>query len=154
MGLKAIVVAGFLAVSAAQAADGGRQWIGAASAEGASLIYGTPQSDDVVLRFACDPATKELTAAFGFEPVGAADGMELDLELSSQGGSLVLHATGQRMLMDDSFVLEAKAPFDPALRDIITEGETLFVMAEDGVEEIPLAGAAEQAAAFFQECAG
>ena len=76
-------------VGAAQEA-GGRQWIGMAGPEGASLIYGTPQSDDIVIAFACDRATKELGVSFAHEPIGATDGMEVEVELFSEGGMVVL----------------------------------------------------------------
>jgi hypothetical protein len=129
-----------------------RQWIGIAGPNGASLLYGTPQSDDIVVGFWCERATDELVVSFRFEPVGAADGMEIDMELSSEAGSVVLPATGERMLLDDAFVLEARTELDPVLRRIISEGVTLSIMVQDGVEEIPLAGAAEEAAALFEAC--
>jgi len=153
MRVTVIALAGLLAAAAVPVSgQEGRQWIASQSPEGASLIYGTPQSDDVLLRFSCDATTKELTVAFAFEPVGAMDGMQLDMELFSDGGGLVLNATGERMLMDDAFVLEAKTSLEPELRQILTQGETLSIMVQDGVEEIPLAGAAKDAAALFEQC--
>jgi hypothetical protein len=152
MRLTIVAVALLAAAGIEVNAQEGRQWIGIAGPDGASLLYGTPQSDDIVIGFRCERATDELVVSFRFEPVGAADGMEIDMELFSEGSAVVLPATGERMLLDDAFVLEARTELDPALRRIITEGETLSVMVQDGVEEIPLDGAAEEAAALFEAC--
>lgn len=153
MHLTSIALAGLLAAAAVPVSgQERRQWIAGEGPEGASLIYGTPQSDDVLLRFSCDAATKELTVAFAFEPLGAAEGMQIDMELFSEGGTAVLNATGHRMLLDDGFVLEATTRLEPELRQILTEGDTLSIMVQDGVEEIPLTGAAKDAAALLEQC--
>lgn len=152
MRLTIVAVALLASAGADASAQEGRQWIGSAGPDGAALLYGTPQSDDIVIGFWCERATGDLVVSFRFEPVGAADGMEIDMELFSEGGAVVLLATGERMLLDDAFVLEARTDLNRALRRIISEGETLSVMVQDGAEEIPLAGAAEEAAALFEAC--
>jgi hypothetical protein len=150
--LAAVALVPLLAVAAVPAiAQEGRQWIGMGGPEGASLIYGTPESDDIVVAFACERASQEIVVSFTFEPVGASDGVQLDMELSSEAGSVVLNASGHRLLLDDSFVLEATVAPDE-LREILTEGETLTVMVQDGAEELPLAGATDEVAALFEAC--
>jgi len=134
------------------AAQDGRRWIALGSEQSSALVYGTPDSDDLVISFACMPATRQVKVAFTHEPVGAKDGMRIGMELFSEGGRLMLDATGERLQLDDIFVLEAKTTLSPALRRLLTEGRTLSVMVQDGVEEIPLDGAAEAAAGLIAAC--
>jgi hypothetical protein len=149
--LLAAALAVSLALEAA-ADDGRRRWIAVSGPQVSSLMYGTPDSDDVHIGFTCRRATRQITVAFAHEPVGAKDGMRLGIELWSEGGRVMLDAAGRRMQLDDLFVLEATTTLSPALRRILTEGKTLSVMVQDGVEEIPLEGAARAAAGLMEAC--
>lgn len=155
MRLSAVVLASlFLACGPALTGAGekGRSWSAVADADGSALVYGTPGTDDVVIRLSCARATREITVGFRHEPVGAKDGMRIGMELFSEGGNLVLDATGHRLLLDDIFVLEAKTAWNPALRRLLADGRTLSVMVQDGVAEIPLAGAKDGIAALIEAC--
>src|SRR5262245_28826263 len=150
-----VLLTSALAVSLAleAAAEQHRRWLAANGAEGSALGYGTPETDDVLISFACPRATRQIVVTFAHEPVGARDGMRIGMELFSEGGRVMLDATGERdQLLDDNFLLRAKTTLNPALRRILTEGRTLSVMVQDGVEEIPLEGAAEAAAALIEAC--
>jgi hypothetical protein len=149
--LLAVAVAASLA-QAAGAQDGQRRWIALGSPERSALVYGTPDSDDLVIGFACLHATRQIAVAFTHEPLGAKDGMRVGIELSSESTHIALDATGQRLALDDIFLLEAKTTLSPALRRILTKGRTLTVMVQDGVEEIPLQGAAKAAADLIEAC--
>jgi hypothetical protein len=154
MRLAPVILVSLLALSLAQlaSAEDKRQWIGTAGPDGGSLVYGTPASDDMVFGLYCHAPTGEAVIVFTYEPIGATDGMSINMELSSEGGTKVLEAEGHRLLLDDSFILEARAKSDPALFRIITEGSILSVMVEDGVSEISLAGAADAAGAVVGAC--
>jgi hypothetical protein len=141
-----------LTVSPALGADAGRSWIAWSDKKVTRLIYGTPESEDAVISFTCTRATRQIAVAFGHEPVGAKDGMRIGMELLSEGGRVMLDATGQGAQLHDIFFLEAKTTLSPALRRILTEGKTLSVMVQDGAEEIPLQGAAKAAAALIAAC--
>jgi hypothetical protein len=149
-----VFLASALAVAPAPAAgaERGRDWLAFGSAEKSVLVYGTPETDDVVISFSCTRATREVTVAFTHEPVGAKDGLRIGMELFSEGGRMMLDATGQRVEFDDTFVLEAKTTLSPVLRHILTDGQTLSVMVQDGVEEIPLQGAAKAGAVLIEAC--
>jgi hypothetical protein len=148
----AVLLVAALIVSPALGAEPGRSWIAWSDEKVARLAYGTPESDDMVVGFICTRATRQLTVAFAHEPVGARDGMRIGMELFSEGGRVTLEATGERLQLDDIFLLEAKTTLTPALRGVLTKGRTLSVTVQDGVDEIPLQGAAEAAADLVEAC--
>jgi len=152
MRLGTVLLISALTVSPALGADTGRSWIAWSDKNVTRLIYGTPESEDAVISFTCTRATRQLTVVFGHEPVGAKEGMRIGMELFSEGGRVTLDAAGHRVQPYDIFFLEAKTTLSPALRRILTEGKTLSVMVQDGVEEIPLQGAAKSAAALIEAC--
>ena len=151
---KAVVLATLLAVSSGGIADAQdrRQWIGAANPDSVVLLYGTPNTDDVVINFTCNRAKKSVKFSYASEPAGARNGMRIDVELSSEGGKMVLNATGRRMDMDDAFVLEATTRVDAALRRLLTEGRTLSIRVQKNVQAFPLAGVGKQAAELMAAC--
>ena len=134
------------------AADDRRQWIGTTNTDSVVLAYGTPDSDDVAISFSCDRATKILTVSLILEPADARDGLRTDVQLSSEGGQIVLRATGRRLALDDSFMLQATTRLDASLRQILTEGRTLSLRAPGSTDTIPLTGAREQARELIQAC--
>lgn len=139
--------------SSAGAANPGdrRQWLGAIYGNAAALVYGTPQSDDLIISFLCDRASKALTVAFISEPAGARDGMRVDMELSSEGGSVSLNATGQR-LGTGAFQFEATARSASAIGRILTGGRILAVRLQQSTVAIPLAGAETHVAELVAAC--
>jgi hypothetical protein len=150
-----VLLASALAVSVALEAgaqDDRRGWIVLSTPEASSVVYGTPNSDDLVISFSCKLATREIVVGFMHEPVRAKNGMRIDMELSSAGGRVRLDATGERLQLDDRFLLLAETTLSPALRRILTEGKTLSVKVRDRGKEIPLQGAAQAAADLIRAC--
>lgn len=161
MHLKPFLLVALVALApvAEAQAEAGRRWTGGGDAESGWLAYGTPETDDLVVHFSCERAMRRLLVTYLFEPVVAEDGGRVFLEIFSvgvgeDGASVILplEATGHRLLLDDAFLLEARTAWNPALRRLIVEGRELSIMVEDGVEELPLEGAAEQAAELFRAC--
>ncbi|TWT13613.1 hypothetical protein [Reyranella sp. CPCC 100927] len=151
---KSVILAAVAALSCARTASADeRQWIGTANVGSVVLAYGTPDSDDMAISFSCDPATKALTVSVIVEPADAKDGMRVDVVLASESGQVVLNATGERLAMDDSFMLHATTRLDPSLRRILTEGRTLTIRVPGSTDRIPLAGAREQAQKLIDACA-
>jgi len=165
--LAAALAAALLTPAAAPAGPGpaaeGRVWIGTA----VGLLYGTPDSDDLLLGFACfeEGDGPVLAVALAHEPVFLADGEAATLELRSAGGALALAGEGMRLLLDDLFLIEARLVEPEARREagaalaaLLTAGGTLSVLVEDGEVELPLDGLAaalEEApgpAAVFAGC--
>jgi len=150
-----VLLTSALAVSLAleAAAEDRRRWLALSSPEARTVVYGTPESGDLVISFSCKRATRQIVVGFIHEPVGAENGMRIGMELSSEGGRVRLDATGERLPpFDGRFLLLAETMPSPALRDMLTQGKTLSVMVQDGVEEIPLEGAAEAAAPLIEAC--
>jgi hypothetical protein len=137
----------------AGAAEKGRSWITSTDAKGTTLSYATPETDDGLIAFRCTRVTKQLTVVVAMEPMGAKDGMRIGVDLIAEGvGNVLLQAVGRRLQLDDTFIVEAKTTLGPALRRILTEGQTLSIMVQDGTEEIPLSGAAKGVAALIEAC--
>lgn len=132
-------------------AQSGRQWFGERGGHGAHLIYGTPRSDDMVISFACNTKTVTVSYSFTFAP-RAKDGTRMEIELSSEGGKVQLTATGQRSMLDDSFLLVGETRLDPVLRKILTEGRMLSIRVQGRVAPVPLAGAAKPVAELIAAC--
>jgi hypothetical protein len=117
----------------------GRSWV-ADEADGAVwIIYGTPESDDVLLSVACEKATKTVTVWFATEPVSAKNPETLPLVIASEGGTARLTGQGSRSEMDDSYSLEAKTPLTPALEKLLADARKIAIQAEGaGKAEMPL----------------
>lgn len=132
----------------------GYQWLGAGATNGrdAVLLYGAPRSDDVVISFKCDSTTKILTVAYTFEPVGAQDGMRVDMELSSRGRRVLLRAIGQRVMLNDEFRLEARTRSGLAIAEVLDSGRTLSIRVQKKTVSIPLAGAKPGVAGLVAAC--
>lgn len=132
----------------------GYQWLGAGATNGnnATLIYGVPGTDDVVISFLCDSATKLLAVTYIFEPVGAHDGMRIDMELSSHGRRVSLSAIGQRVKLNDEFRLEARTKNGLAIAEILNGGRTLSIRVQKRTISIPLAGAKPGVAGLVTAC--
>jgi len=165
--LAAALTAALLALTPARpgpaAAAEGRVWIGTA----VGLLYGTPDSDDLLLGVACfeEGDGPVLAVALAHEPVFLADGEAATLEMHSAGGALALPGEGMRLLLDDLFLIEARVVEPEARREtgaalaaLLTAGGTLSVLVEDGEVALPLDGLAaalEEApgpAAVFAGC--
>jgi hypothetical protein len=120
----------------------GRSWVADSADDAVWIIYGTPESDDVLLSIVCDKPTKTLTVWFAVEPAYSKNPETLPLEIFSEGGQVLLTGKGQRSEMDDAFSLEAKTPLTPEFEKLLTEAKTISVMVEDGTAEMPLDDAA------------
>ncbi len=139
-------------VSAARAQE--MRWIGDSYEEGASLIYGIPESDAALLAFHCDRDSRIVAVSLEYEPVDAEDGVEVDVELALLGGSprVLIRTGGIRLEVDDKFVLEGETELTDTLQQLLASDGTLLVTVEDGAQEIPLAGAREAARHLFAAC--
>ncbi len=134
----------FLLAYPASAGANDYQWIGQITEDGASLSYAIPESDGIKLDFHCDRKTRAIVVNYDHEPAGAKDGAKYDIELSLRGRDaglrVVVPATGQRLELDDLFVLQGQTRMTPGLRRVLSEGGTLLVKVHGRVEEIPLKG--------------
>lgn len=140
-------------VRAAGPAGAGRQWVAQSDPASSLLIYGTPESDDVLLSLACDHATKALTLWYVVEPVRAKDPETLPISLRSQGGTVALVGKGQRSEMDNAYSLEVTTEFTPEFDKVLSGAKAISILVEDKAIEIPMDGTAQNGvAALKKEC--
>jgi hypothetical protein len=140
-------------VRAAGPAGAGRQWVAQSDVAASLLIYGTPETDDVLLSLTCDHTTKALTVWYVVEPVHAKDPETLPISLRSQGGTVALVGKGQRSEMDNAYSLEVATEFTPELEKVLSGAKAISILVEDKAVEIPIDGAARDGiAALKKEC--
>jgi hypothetical protein len=116
-----------------------RSWVADADDGASWIIYGTPESDDILLSLTCDKAAKTVIVWFATEPVATKSPSTLPLEISSEGGRVSLTGQGSRSEMDDAYSLEAKAPLTPEFEKLLTQARKISVKAEGaGKMDMPL----------------
>ncbi len=120
----------------------GRRWIADSDPEIATLIYGTPESDDMVLNLTCERASKTLSLWFAPQPVPVKAPDSLPLTISSEGGRVELKATGNRSELDDFYSLEAHTALTADLEKLLTGAKVVSLKVADRTTDMPLDDAA------------
>lgn len=125
------------------------KWIGQITEDGAALSYAIPESDAIKFDFHCDRKTKKIVVNFEHEPKAVKDGMQLTVQLSVRGRdtgiAVEIPMKGQRLELDDKFLLQGETRMSPQLRRVLSESGTLLVTVNSRDEEIPLKGVAQAA---------
>lgn len=153
----AVAIAGFMILFAPQRALAQElQWIGSESEDGASLSYAAPESDAGLIDFTCDRGTGIVTVTLEYEPTNAEEGVEVPVTLSALGGDpgqeIVIAGTGQRLDLDDKFIIQGTADLGEGLRSLLIDTDTMAITIEDGSEEIAMESAREAAQKFIAIC--
>ncbi len=153
----AVAIAGFMILFAPQRALAQElQWIGSESEDGASLSYAVPESDAGLIDFTCDRGTGIVTVTLEYEPTNAEEGVEVPVTLSALGGDpgqeIVIAGTGQRLDLDDKFIIQGTADLGEGLRSLLIDTDTMAITIEDGSEEIAMESARESAQKFIAIC--
>ena len=132
------------------------QWLGAVSEDGASLTYGIPESDAALIDFTCDRGSGTVTVTLDYEPANAETGMKAEINLAPVGGpagsAIIVSATGERLELDDKFVLQGTTDLSDGLRSLLLEASALAVTVGDGAEELPLEDARDAAQKLVDAC--
>ena len=128
----------------------GRAWTGYAIDGGASLIYGTPDTDDAPLSLSCENGSSELSFAYEFEPSNTAEAIDVILE----AGDLRTRIAAQVEYFEetDQYLLLGQTTLDDDLRSLLASSGTLQVIAGGNTDEYPLAGAADAAKDLMATC--
>lgn len=149
----AVAVLVTLTAFGAHAAEEKPRWIGAAiDGGGATLIYGIPETDHAPLSFACERKGQPLTFSFEHEPKSAKTGIKVPVALSAIGIEITVPTVGQRLELDDLFVLEGPVRLDDRLKKLLASGGTLKVRAGGATVEFPLTDMAEAARPLLAHC--
>ena len=138
---KAGIAAGialFLLGGIDPAAAEGRRWIADSGPEMAAVIYGTPESDDMVLSLTCERASKTLNVWFAPQPAPVQAMAEMPMTIASETGQLELKAAGNRSELDDSYSLEAHTPLTPDIEKLLTGAKMVSLTVENHKTDMPL----------------
>ena len=138
---RAAIICGLSATlvgSIAANASDGRRWIADKDSQTAQLIYGTPESDDMLLSLTCEKKTKTLWVFFAPSPAPEKPAAKMPITLSSEAGQAELTATGTRSEMDDSYSLEAKTTMTPDIAKVLAGAKTISVSADKRKTDVPL----------------
>ncbi len=146
-----IALAGVLPADASE-----YRWIGQITEDGSALSYAIPESDGIKIDFHCDRKTRAIVVNYEHQPKAAKGGGKFDIRLSVRGRdpgvSVTIAATGQRLELDDLFVLQGQTRMTPALRRLLADGGALLVEVDGKAEEIPLKGITAAARQLFASC--
>jgi hypothetical protein len=141
-----------LALLASSADAQERRWIANKTPEGIEVMYGMPESDDILFAIRCEAETKEVFVGFAHKPVSVEPGGPITLVLFSEAGEVELPAIVTYLDTMDITLIETPDVPGALLRPVFTEGTTLSIMVEDGVEEIPLTDTVDDFDALFTAC--
>jgi hypothetical protein len=150
----ALIVCFSLAGQARAAPSEARQWVAQGDAGASLLIYGTPESDDVLLSLTCDHSTKALTLWYVVEPVRAKDPESLAISLRSQAGTVALVGKGSRSELDNAYSLEVATEFTPELEKVLGGAKALSILVEDRAVEVPMDATAQDGIALLKKGCG
>lgn len=153
---RPLLLIAFLCVPVGQAvSEDGRRWLGETFDEGASLIYGTPESDDVPIGFVCDRVKHQLrlTLMLGSD-VPPRKGL-VKAELAAQPMSERWSVSGEFAVLEgfDATIFEGTGKFDVPLARMLKQGKLLAVTIGRQSFQFPLAGAAEAMKPIEGACA-
>lgn len=149
---KIAILASWLALTGAAAAEDLSWFTQPAENGGAVLIYGTPDSGYAPVSFRCDRPGDPLIVVIEHEPANAEDGVKVEVLLSAGDIEVPLATTGTRLLMDDLFILQGETPLDARLHDLLTSRGPLVLSIEDDRQDYPLYDAAEAVQALLEAC--
>lgn len=149
---RLVLVPMLLPMLAASAEAQERRWMVDTSSFGSEMMYGTPDSDDILFAIRCDAKAKEIFVGFAHDPLGAKPGSMIDLDLYSEGGHVVLPAVVSYFDAMGVTLIETPNVTGAGLRPIFTEGVTLDVTVVDGTEQVPLSGMSTDFDALFTAC--
>jgi hypothetical protein len=129
-----------------------RQWIFDDNPEAPTLIYGAPDSDDIVISFSCEPAVKSMTIV---DAVGAAKlepGRATTFRLSA--GTATLELTGDAIAneTDGSVNIEVTGEPNARLFALLKAGPSLTIEVVGEKQTIPLKDAAAHVGVLEKLC--
>jgi hypothetical protein len=131
-----------------------RQWIFDDNPEAPALIYGTPDSDDILIAFSCEPKEKRMTTV---QAVGASKlepGRSTTFRLTA--GTATLDLTGDAIAneTDGSVNIEVVGAPNPRVFALLKAGPSLAIEVIGEKETIPLKDAAPHVPVLEKLCLG
>lgn len=143
-------LAGLSLLASAAAQD--RQWISDEGDWGAHLIYGTPNSDDVIIGFGCNRDSSELRITHVFAAEGLEAGDSVELVLAAGDTRYSMTGTAFDGPLGEVEGVGAVTVFDSNLIALLGGEGDLEIMAGESTTSVPLQGAAEGLDRLARHC--
>ncbi len=152
LSLASLVFAAFCAGALAQTPQ--QEWLFDDNPDEPMLVYGTPDSDDVVIAITCEPKNKivQVSAFLGSDHMRP--GMKATVRLTA--GTTALDIIGDAVAneMDGGTMVTARGAPQPRLFALFKAGPTLRIDVPGNAKTVPLTSAAPHAAALEKLCLG
>ena len=141
-----------LVATASAAAQDVRKWLFDDAADGVVLQYGTPDSDDAVIAFICEPQAKRMRISEFIGSESLVPGTTAALKLTS--GAQTITYNGQAISNEESGTanIEVTTAIDRKLFVLLKTGPTLIVDLPGKQETIPLKAGTPQVGQFEKAC--
>lgn len=155
MRLPLLLCLALLLAPVAARAENERQWMGDTYDGGATLIYGTPESDDVPLAFSCALPSRKLTLSLSLSGDFSPRSGKVPVTLAAPPAreKLVLQGEVQFLQEMDVVVVDAPLAFDVPLARLLKQGRSLEVTVAGKVQSFPMQGVAQAMNAIEAGCA-
>jgi hypothetical protein len=129
-----------------------RSWLLDESGDGVALMYGTPDSDDILIGFSCDPKERNMRIVEAVATEKLVPGNKAKLRL--RAGSTTLDLTGDTVAneLSGTVTIEVVGAPNPRVAALLKAGPTLTIEVEGGNASISLAGVAPHLPAFEKGC--
>jgi hypothetical protein len=143
-----------LSLVAPAAAQDARIWVFDDNPEAPSLEFGAPETDNILIAFACEPADKRMLIVESIPSKTLQPGGKATFKLTA--GSLSLDLTGDAVAneADGTVNIEVTGAPNPRVFALLKAGPTLIIEVAGAKETIPLSGAAPHIPAFEKLCLG
>jgi hypothetical protein len=148
--LRIVILA--LAVAPPATAQDTRIWNFDDNPEAPALEFGSPDSDETLIAFSCDPAAKRMSIVGSIAATKVNPGSSVIMKLSAGSASVDLTGDAIANETDGAVSIEASGPPNPRVFALLKAGPALTIEIPGAKETVPLAGAAPHVATFERLC--
>jgi hypothetical protein len=141
-------------LTAPVAAQLARDWSFDDNPELPVLMFGAPDSDDVLLTFSCDPKQKRMTIVESVASKKMNPGGQASFRLSAGSTSLDLTGDAVANESDGTVSIEVHGAPNPRVFALLKGGPSLTIEVPGAKETVPLGNAAPHVAGFEKLCFG
>ena len=143
-----------LLFAAPAAAQNARTWIFDDNPEMPVLMFGAPDSDDLLLTLSCDPKQKRMTIVESVASKKMSPGGTASFKLTAGSASLDLTGDAVANESDGAVSIEVNGPPNPRVFAVLKGGPSLVIEVPGAKETIPLGAAAPHVPGFEKLCFG
>ena len=136
------------------AAQDARTWIFDDNPEMPVLMFGAPDSDNLLLTLSCDPKQKRMTIIESVASKKMSPGGTASFKLTAGTTSLDLTGDAVANESDGTVNIEVIGPPNPRVFALLKGGPSLVIEVPGAKETIPLAAAAPHVPGFEKLCFG